>query len=167
MLTVCVGINEEVWFRRLVLAALRGLGDRRASSRAPASSAPCTWQCRLRQVGLYLLLRAVFAAEVGVVLGALVALTHSLWIGVAAWHLVYDLTAYCTGDPSTADALAGVIVMMIVLAGYATCCRKCPPVLAPRSVDVSRPATRRSPARPSRERQRTRAMRRVFVADRR
>lgn len=120
VLTVCVGINEEVWFRGLVLAALRGLGDRRAVvTGACLFGALHLANAGSGKSGLYLLLQAVFAAEVGVVLGALVALTRSLWIGVA-WHLVYDLTAYCTGDRLDGRALAGVIVMMIVLAGYAT-----------------------------------------------
>lgn len=118
-LTVAVGCNEEIWFRGLAQAALRGLGDRRAViAGALIFGALHLVNAAGGKGPLYLLLQAVFAAEVGLVLATIVLLTRSLWVGIG-WHFVYDFTAYCTGDTLTRNALIGVVIMMGILGGYA------------------------------------------------
>lgn len=117
-LTVAVGINEEAWFRGLVQAALRGLGERRAVvAGAVIFGVLHLVNAAGGKDALYLGLQAVFAAEVGFALAAIVVITRSLWVGIA-WHFVYDFTAYCTGDGLGGNALIGVAIMMVLLAGY-------------------------------------------------
>lgn len=118
-LTIAVGFNEEIWFRGLLLAALRRLGERRAVliagvmfgvlhlANAASGATP-----------LYLVLQLGLATAVGVVLAEVVAITRSLWIGIA-WHIAFDLCAFLGGDALSANALIGLAVQCVVLVGYA------------------------------------------------
>lgn len=119
VLAAAVGFNEEIWFRGLVLASLRGLGERHAI----VGGSAVFGALHLANVftgrdPLYLALQFAFACLVGLVLAELVAITGSLWIGIG-WHLVYDLVALSTGDELTPAALAGLAIMTAVLVAYA------------------------------------------------
>ncbi|WP_051215385.1 CPBP family intramembrane glutamic endopeptidase [Granulicoccus phenolivorans] len=118
-LAVAVGTNEEIWFRGLQLAALRGLGERPAIIGGSALfGAMHLTNFFAGSPPLHLGLQFAFACLVGLVLAEIVAITGSLWIGIA-WHLVYDLVAWSAVDTYAPTALAGLAVMTVVLAGYA------------------------------------------------
>ena len=118
LLTVAVGFNEEIWFRGLVPAALRRLGQRTAILGAAVLFGVLHLaNAAAIQDPLYLALQVVLAFLVGWVFGEIVALTGSLWPGIA-WHAVYDFSAYIGGDALTTAGLAGIAVIDLVLLGY-------------------------------------------------
>lgn len=118
-LAVTVGFNEEIWFRGLLLAALRGLGEKKAViGGAAVFGALHLTNVFTGSPPLHLALQFAFACLAGLVLAELVAVTGSLWIGVA-WHLVYDLAAWCTGEELSPAALVGLGLMTAILAAYA------------------------------------------------
>lgn len=119
VLAAAVGFNEEIWFRGLVLASLRRLGERPTI----VGGSAVFGVLHLANVftgrdPLYLALQLAFACLVGLVLAEIVAITRSLWIGIG-WHLVYDLAALSTGDELSPTALAGLALMTAVLVAYA------------------------------------------------
>jgi len=117
--TVCVGFNEEIWVRGLLLATLRRLGTRKAIIGGSAIfGALHLTNFFAGRPPLYLGLQFAFACLVGLVLAELVAITGSLWIGIV-WHFVYDLAAFSTGDELTTAALVGAGTTTAVLAAYA------------------------------------------------
>lgn len=118
-LAVAVGCNEEIWFRGLQLAALRGLGERHAIIGGSALfGAMHLTNFFGGSPPLNLTLQFAFACLVGLVLAEIVAITGSLWVGIV-WHLVYDLTAWSAVDTYAPTALVGLAVMTVVLVGYA------------------------------------------------
>jgi len=67
---------------------------------------------------LYLGLQFAFACLVGFVLAEIVAITGSLWVGIA-WHFLYDWAAFSTGDELTTAALTGIASTTALLAALA------------------------------------------------
>lgn len=119
VLSLCVGFNEEIWFRGLLLATLRRLGTRTAIIGGSAVfGALHLTNFFAGRPPLYLGLQFAFACLVGLVLAELVAITGSLWIGII-WHFVYDSAAFSTGDELTTITLVGVGITTAVLAAYA------------------------------------------------
>ena len=119
LLAVAVGFNEEIWFRGLLLAALRRLGRRRAVVGASAVFGTLHLTNLLGGGDpTYVGLQFAFACLVGFVLAELVEVTGSLWIGIV-WHALYDLVAFSVGDSLTAGALVGIAAMTAVLVVYA------------------------------------------------
>lgn len=117
-LAVCVGFSEEIWFRGLLLAALRRLGTRTAIiGGAAVFGALHLTNFFAGLPPLYLGLQFVFACLVGFVLAELVTITGSLWL-LIGWHAVYDLAAFSTGEDLTPAALAGLAISTAMLAGY-------------------------------------------------
>lgn len=117
--TIAVGVNEEIWFRGLLLAALRRLGARTAVVGAAAVfGALHLTNFFAGSPPLYLALQFAFACIVGFVLAELVAISGSLWIPIA-WHFVHDLVSFSTGDAYTGTALVGTIAITVVLLTYA------------------------------------------------
>lgn len=118
-LTIAVAFNEEIWFRGLAQAALRGYGHKQAIligaalfgllhlANAAGGASP-----------LYLVLQVGFAGLVGLVLAEIAAITGSLWIGIA-WHALYDFISYAGGDALTPATLAALAVECLILAAYA------------------------------------------------
>ena len=119
VLAIAVGFSEEIWFRGLLLAALRRLGRRRAVVGASAVFGALHLTNLLGGGDpTYVGLQFAFACLVGFVLAELVEITGSLWIGIV-WHALYDLVALSVGDSLTTGALVGVAAMTAVLVGYA------------------------------------------------
>lgn len=119
VLCVSVGFSEEIWFRGLLLATLRRLGERHAIiGGSVVFGALHLFNVFTGRPPLYLALQFAFACLVGLVLAELVAITGSLWPGIG-WHLVYDLTALSTSDQLTPAVLTGLALMTAVLAAYA------------------------------------------------
>ena len=119
VLAIAVGFNEEIWFRGLLLAALRRLGRRRAVVGASAVFGTLHLTNLLGGGDpTYVGLQFAFACLVGFVLAELVEVTGSLWIGIV-WHALYDLVAFSVGDSLTAGALVGIAAMTAVLVAYA------------------------------------------------
>lgn len=119
VLAIAVGFNEEIWFRGLLLAALRRLGRRRAVVGASAVFGTLHLTNLLGGGDpTYVGLQFAFACLVGFVLAELVEVTGSLWIGIV-WHVLYDLVAFSVGDSLTTGALVGIAAMTAVLVAYA------------------------------------------------
>lgn len=119
VLAVAVGLNEEIWFRGLLLATLRRLGTRQAIiGGSVVFGALHLTNFFAGRPPLYLGLQFAFACLVGLMLAELVAITGSLWIGII-WHAVYDLAALSAGDELTPATLAGIATMTALLAAYA------------------------------------------------
>lgn len=118
-LSVVVGVNEEVWFRGLLLALFRPAGARRAV----VATAVLFGVLHLANLAGgatagYAVLQLAFAALFGFVAAELAVLTDSLWPTIL-WHALYDLTSYLGGDALDARALVGLAVQVVVLGGYA------------------------------------------------
>ena len=134
-LVVCVGFSEEIWFRGLLLAALRCLGVRKSIIGGSAVFGALHLTNLLAGTPpLYLALQFALACLAGFVLAEIVAITGSLWIGIV-WHVVYDLAAFCSGDDLTPAVLAGVATTTALLAVYAVWLWRrlptAPPAMAP------------------------------------
>lgn len=119
VLSVAVAFNEEIWFRGIILAVLRGGGVRvaiigssvvfgvlhlanLAGGEDPASAT----------------LQLVFAVVFGVVAAELVVSTGSLWPAIT-WHLLWDFANYLGGNAASAMALAGVGIACAVMVAFA------------------------------------------------
>lgn len=119
LLTVAVGVNEEVFFRGLILAALRRLGDRKAI----VVSAILFGVLHLAGLAggatpLYAALQVVFAALFGLVAAQIVVLTGSLWPTII-WHVLYDTVSYLGGDQLTPVTIGGAVANCVILAATA------------------------------------------------
>lgn len=112
-------VNEEVWFRGLVLTALRPLGVRVAAlvssllfavlhlaNVAGGASAPSA------------VLQVMFAALFGLVAAELALITGSILPGML-WHFAWDAASYLSGDGLGTPALLALAAVVAVLAGYA------------------------------------------------
>ncbi len=118
-LAAAAAINEEVWFRGLVLTALRARGVRFAAvgsavlfavlhlaNAAGGASAP------------YAILQVLFAAVFGLVAAEVALITRSLLPGIA-WHFAWDAASYLSGDGLDGRALVALGIVVALLAGYA------------------------------------------------
>lgn len=99
--TACVALNEEIWFRGLILAALGKMGTKRAVTISAGLFSILHLSNALngKSAG-YLIAQLVFALLVGIVLAELFFLTGSLWIGIG-WHFLHNSVAMTTGDGAT------------------------------------------------------------------
>lgn len=118
-LAAAVAVNEEVWFRGVVLAVLNRIGVRTAI----VGSATLFGVLHLANLagGADLAssaLQVVFAAVFGVVAAQLAVLTRSLWPSIL-WHGAWDLVNLLGGNQASAVALAGVAVAIAIMLGYA------------------------------------------------
>jgi membrane protease YdiL (CAAX protease family) len=119
MLTVAVAFNEEIWFRGIVLAILRG----RSTRTAIIGSAVLFGILHLANLASGQDLRAsllqlVFAMLFGFVAAELVVLTGSLWPAIA-WHALWDFANYLGGNSTSPAALGGVAVACAIMVVYA------------------------------------------------
>lgn len=118
LFTLLVGINEEVYFRGLILKRLGEKGIRYA---AVVSSVLFGVVHLVNLVGgadlTYTGLQIVFAALFGFVCAELVILTKSL-IPVILWHFAHDFIGYVTVGEITTPALISVIVQIVLMLAY-------------------------------------------------
>jgi len=126
-LAVAVGLNEEFFYRGVVFKVMRRYGTRRAI----VYSALIFGVLHLANLGNgssvgYLILQVLFSALFGFVTAELVAVTGSLWPGVA-FHAAYDTVAYLGGDSSSTTALVGLAVQVMLLGGYGWWLWRCLP----------------------------------------
>jgi uncharacterized protein len=117
-LAIAVGLNEEFFYRGVVFKVMRRYGTRRAI----VYSALIFGVLHLANLGNgssagYLVLQVVFSALFGFVTAELVAVTGSLWPGVA-FHAAYDTVAYLGGDSSSTTALVSLAVQVVLLGAY-------------------------------------------------
>ena len=117
-LALAVGLNEELFYRGIVFKVMRRYG----TCRAIAYSALIFGVLHLANLGNgssagYLVLQVVFSALFGFVTAELVAVTGSLWPGVA-FHAAYDTVAYLGGDSSSTTALVSLAVQVVLLGAY-------------------------------------------------
>lgn len=130
-LAIAVAVNEEVWFRGIVLAVLRTASARSAvigtsilfgvlhlanlaGGADPAAAA----------------LQLVFAVLFGVVAAELVVATGSLWPAML-WHAAWDAVNFVGGNSSSVPSLIGIAIACAVMLVYAI--RLFPPSAAERA----------------------------------
>jgi membrane protease YdiL (CAAX protease family) len=118
LFTLLVGINEEVYFRGLILKRLGEKGIRYA---AIVSSVLFGVVHLVNVVGganlIYTGLQIVFAALFGFVCAELVILTKSL-IPVILWHFIHDCIGFVTVEEITTPALISVIIQTVLMLAY-------------------------------------------------
>lgn len=116
---LAAAFSEEIWYRGIVLALLRHKGTRFAVA---ASSALFAVLHLTNLFGgkspLYAALQFLFAALFGFVAAEVVALTGSLWPGIA-WHFGHDFVSYIGGDDLSTAGLTSVGIGSIILLAYA------------------------------------------------
>ena len=118
-LSLAAGLNEEIWFRGLVLAVFRPAGPRYAvvASSGLFGLLHLTNLLGGKSLG-YAVLQLLFAVLFGVVVALLVVHTRSLWPAIGI-HAAYDIAAYLGGDVLNTAAVVGLSVQCAILAGYA------------------------------------------------
>ncbi len=118
-LTVAVAVNEEVWFRGVVLAILRGRDARTAiiGSAALFGILHLANLASGQDLGASLL-QLVFAVLFGFVAAELVVLTGSLWPSIA-WHAMWDFANYLGGNSAAPAALIGIGIACVIMVVYA------------------------------------------------
>ena len=118
VLTIAVAVNEEVWFRGIILAVLRKGGVRVAI----IGSSVLFGVLHLANLagGTYpaaAVLQLVFAALFGVVAAELTILTGSLWPAIV-WHAAWDFANFIGGNAVTSAALAGIGIVCATMLTY-------------------------------------------------
>ena len=115
LLAVAVAVDEEVWFRGIVLAVLRAIGVRTAViGSATLFGILHLAQLASGQDGAASALQVAFAALFGLVAAELAVVTGSI-LPAVAWHAAWDL-ANSVGDAGSPMALAGIGVACAVMA---------------------------------------------------
>ncbi|UUT34740.1 CPBP family intramembrane glutamic endopeptidase [Microbacterium elymi] len=119
VLTIAVAVNEEVWFRGIVLAVLRGAGVRVAViGSSTLFGVPHLANLAGGEDVFAAALQLVFAVLFGLVAAELVVLTGSLWPAIA-WHAAWDFVNYLGGNAISGAALAGTGVACAAMLVYA------------------------------------------------
>lgn len=119
LMTVAVALNEEVWFRGIVLAVLRAKNLRTGI----VGSSILFGVLHLANLagGADLgasILQLLFAVLFGLVAAELVVSTGSLWPAIA-WHAAWDLATLAGGDAQTGRTSIGVAIACAVMIAYA------------------------------------------------
>ncbi len=118
VLTLCVAVNEEVWFRGIILAVLRGAGVRVAIIGSSVMFAVLHLaNLAGGQTIPEAILQVVFAALFGVAAAELTVLTGSLWPAIL-WHAVWDFANYIGGNTTSSAALVGIGIACAVILAY-------------------------------------------------
>lgn len=118
-LVIAVALNEEFWFRGVILSVLRVRGD----TVAIVGSATLFGVLHLANLAAgygigEASVQLVFAVAFGLVTAQLVVMTRSLWPAIA-WHVAWNYVNLLSGNESTGLALAGVALAAAVIIGYA------------------------------------------------
>lgn len=119
VLSVAVAINEETWFRGIIVAVLQPKGIRTAM----VVSSVLFGVMHLANLAggadlVSSLLQMAFALIFGLVAAELVIVTGSLWPAIL-WHAAWDFVNYVGGNEITPLALAGVGLSCAVMVAYA------------------------------------------------
>jgi membrane protease YdiL (CAAX protease family) len=118
LFVIAVGINEEIYFRGIILKFMGIKGVKRA----------IFWSALIFGVGhlsiafskaniIYVLLVILFAFFVGLVLAQIVSTTKSLWI-VIVWHASHNYISEITGDSLDLKAIIVLAVQLVILLIY-------------------------------------------------
>ena len=118
LLTVLVGVGEELYFRGLIVRVLRRVSVPAAVWGSAGIFAVGHLPNALQFSGVYVALQFVFAFVFGVVTAALVLRTGSLW-PLIAWHACHDFIGYTTGNTVTGIAGVAVVIQIVLMAAYA------------------------------------------------
>lgn len=118
-LVIAVALNEELWFRGLILSVLRVRGQ----AAAVYGSAGLFGVLHLANLAAGdsvgdAAVQLIFAVVFGLVAAQLVVLTRSLW-PVIGWHVAWNYVNLLSGNQSTPLVLAGVALATAVIVGYA------------------------------------------------
>ncbi|HEX3037644.1 MAG TPA: CPBP family intramembrane glutamic endopeptidase [Oscillospiraceae bacterium] len=112
---ICVGVNQELYFRGIVLNILKKLGNRKAiiisamlfgvlhSANLLAGKEP-----------IFVFEQVIFALVFGVVAAEIVIITKSL-LPVIIWHVLHDFIGFITNDCISNTALIILTFQIIVL----------------------------------------------------
>lgn len=119
VLTIAVAVNEEVWFRGIILAVLRKGGVRVAI----IGSSVLFGVLHLANLAggtdpAAAVLQIVFAALFGVVAAELTIVTGSLWPAIV-WHAAWDFANFVGDNAVTSAALIGIGVVCAMMLAYA------------------------------------------------
>jgi len=119
LFTIVVGLNEELYFRGLVVGYLSTksrnaviLGSSILFGVLHAMNA-----LNNKNIGL-VILQICFAFLVGLVLVQIVILTKSIWIGIA-WHTVHNFLSFATEEVFDSKAMLVVSLQVVILALFA------------------------------------------------
>jgi len=118
LLTVLVGIGEELYFRGLIVPLLNRINVTVAVWVSAAIFAVGHLPNALQFSGLYVALQFVFAFVFGLVTALLVVRTGSLWV-LIAWHACHDFIGYATGNTISGLAGTAAIIQVLLMAVYA------------------------------------------------
>lgn len=119
VLSIAVAINEETWFRGIVLAVLRPAGIRTAIVGSSVLFGVMHLANLAGGASLFSsLLQMVFALIFGVVAAELAIVTGSLWPAIL-WHASWDFVNYLGGNETIPLALVGVGLSCAVMIAYA------------------------------------------------
>lgn len=118
-LAAATAFSEEIWYRGLVMAALRHRSERTAI----VGSAAIFGVLHLTNLAggaspVYATLQVLFAALFGLVAALVVSRSGALW-PVIAWHFAHDAVTYLGGDHLNTTTLTVLAVDCLVLAFYA------------------------------------------------
>jgi len=118
LLTILVGVGEELYFRGWIVRVLRRISVPVAVWVSAGIFAIGHLPNALQFSGVYVLIQFVFAFVFGVLAAALVLRTGSLW-PLIAWHACHDFIGYATGN--TVSGIAGVaaVIQIVLMAAYA------------------------------------------------
>ena len=118
LFTAAVGLNEETYFRGLVLRFLQNKSTRWAIW---GSSIIFGVLHSANLLGgkdlLYTVLQILFAFLVGLVLAELLVHTGRLWV-LIVWHAAHDFISYSTPDVMDAGAFVLLGVQVVILLAY-------------------------------------------------
>lgn len=118
-LAIAVGVNEEVWFRGIVLAVLRPHGARVAIVGTSLLFGILHLANLLAGESLAVAgLQLAFAVLFGVVAAELAVRTGSLWPAIV-WHAAWDFLNFAGGNSTSPLALSGIGVCCVLLLVYA------------------------------------------------
>ncbi|GIO36635.1 hypothetical protein J41TS12_14960 [Paenibacillus antibioticophila] len=119
LFTLLVGLNEELYFRGLVVGYLNRVSTRTAiiGSSVIFGALHAVTALNGKNLGL-VLLQVGFAFLAGLVLVQIVVLTKSLWPGIL-WHIVHNFLSFSTEDVFDEKAILVVSVQVILLLVYA------------------------------------------------
>jgi membrane protease YdiL (CAAX protease family) len=117
--TIAVGINEEIYFRGIVLKILNKKGIKKAIIISSIIFGIFHIVNLLNgRDALYVVLQIFFAFLVGFVLSEIVLITKSIII-VIIWHFTHDFVALITGDNLRKVDLIILTIQIAILAVYA------------------------------------------------
>lgn len=119
LLAIAVAVNEEVWFRGVVLAVLRPRGIRTAIIGSSALFGILHLANLLGGESPAIAgMQLAFAVLFGVVAAELAVRTGSLWPAIV-WHAAWDFVNFAGGNATTPLALTGIALCCVILLGYA------------------------------------------------